>query len=627
MSEEFRTINLLHVAESKLNPRKHYDEEKIKELADSIKSVGVIEPLVVRHANQWSITQSEVDDESWYLVNPKGVKIGLPMSEQEARQALAEKTNGQFELVAGSRRYRAAKLAGLAEIPAIVRELNDAQVLETMVIENNQREDVNPLEEAEGYKMLLGFKGPLASAYTLERLAEKVGRSTKYIYDRLKLLQLVPQAKKLLLENKITAGHAILLARLKPEQQKKALDPNNPGVWHPEHALELPWEWENKTVADLESHDRRKICSVRELEAWIDTHVRFEKKPGAIDAMLFPETEKTVAAALEEKEKIVQITHNHYTHPDAKEGNTERIYHSQSWKLADGSGTGKKKNKECEKSVTGVIVVGPERGKAYKVCVNKECTVHWPKPTKPKAQAQAKGESSWEKEQKKQQVEYERRERLRAAWEKAKPKILEACAEKLATHTERQLSEIAYRGFHGGTVKKAVELLRAHASKIEKDHLAILAMTQLCVESSGWNAWENFPKYARRIGVDTAAILKDQTNKQKVKGIKVKRAGKDYVLGQKIKSSDLLSKPSNKSNNSTSNGAAAKIHEMHGGMFKEPTCTECGCTEFNPCVYDMGETCSWQKLDKKTNVGLCSRCAEKLQTSAKSKKAKAEARA
>src|SRR3990167_9460359 len=182
----FEVVDIRRLKESPLNPRQHYDPKKIEELAESMNgAAGIIEPLVVRHG----------------------------------------KDDGALEIVAGSRRYRAATLAGLSRIPVIIRDLDDAKVLEIMVIENNQREDVNALEEAEGYKRLIEHK------YNLEVLAAKIGRSAKYIYDRLKLLQLVPEAKTLLLSDKISPGHAILLARLKPEEQKRAIDPDNSDVW------------------------------------------------------------------------------------------------------------------------------------------------------------------------------------------------------------------------------------------------------------------------------------------------------------------------------------------------------------------------------------------------------------
>ena len=204
----FQIVPVERLQESPLNPRQRYDQKKIEGLAESIKSVGVLQPLVVR-------------------------------------------SNGPgHEVIAGSRRYRAASLASLTEVPVIVRELTDAEALEIMVIENNQREDVNALEEAEGYKRLIEHK------YNLEVLAAKIGRSTKYIYDRLKLLQLIPQAKKLLLEDKITAGHAILLARLKPEEQKRALAPDNNDLWEIENLLFAPDQGPDA--------DPVKIVSVRE---------------------------------------------------------------------------------------------------------------------------------------------------------------------------------------------------------------------------------------------------------------------------------------------------------------------------------------------------------------------------
>src|SRR5207245_2189168 len=110
--------------------------------------------------------------------------------------------------------------------------------------------------------------------------------------------------------------------------------------------------------------------------------------------------------AKEMKLKVIQITHDHYVQPDAKEGNTEHIYTERSWKLADGSN---KEDKTCEKWVTGVIVIGPERGKAMKVCVHKECPVHWAKEKKDRAKASTSQEASQKRyaaEESRRQAEY-----------------------------------------------------------------------------------------------------------------------------------------------------------------------------------------------------------------------------
>ena len=458
---QFQIMALGELKECALNPRQHYDQKKIEELAQSIKSVGVLQPIVVR---------------------PNGPG---------------------HEIIAGTRRYRAASFAYLPEVPVIVRELTDAEALEIMVIENNQREDVNALEEAEGYKRLIEHQ------YNLESLAAKIGRSTKYIYDRLKLLQLIPHAKKLLLEDRITAGHAILLARLKPEEQKRALAPDNNDLWKMENLLFAP---------DQElDEDPVKIVSVRELQSWIDQHVRFDKK-ASIDPMLFPQTADIVKAAVEEKEKVIQISHNYQTPPDAKEGNTERIYSCNSWKLADP----KKGVPGCPKTKLGVIVVGPERGEAFRVCTDKECVVHWAK-EKREREKQAKANSSPEQENARYNAERETRKRKETEWKNACPKIFEACAEKIKDCKLGVWSEIIQRWELRGWLKDAVSLLGK--PKSAEDWLRIICLTLIMGECNEWQAWQRFPPRAKRLGVDVAAILKAQAEALE-KSEKVQTSGK-----------------------------------------------------------------------------------------------------
>ena len=155
-----------------------FDQEKLKQLAESIRMVGVQQPAVVR---------------------------------RHPGQADA------YQLVAGERRLRASKLAGKDTLPCVVRELDDLQVLRIQTIENLQREDVHPLDEADGYARLIEV-----AKYDVEKLAAEVGKSASYVYQRLKLRDLVPAARKLLEDGTITAGHAILIARLQPEDQKEA---------------------------------------------------------------------------------------------------------------------------------------------------------------------------------------------------------------------------------------------------------------------------------------------------------------------------------------------------------------------------------------------------------------------
>jgi ParB/RepB/Spo0J family partition protein len=168
----------------KLNPRKHFDAKAMQELTDSVKAQGVVQAIVVR---------------------PNGKA-------------------GTYEIVAGERRWRAAKAAGLAEIPATIRELTDAQALELAVIENNQRENLHPLEEAEGYEALLKQKHANLSKYTVEDLMAKIGRSKSYVYQRLKLLDLCEEARKAYYAGKLDYSKAVLVARIAGvELQRKAL--------------------------------------------------------------------------------------------------------------------------------------------------------------------------------------------------------------------------------------------------------------------------------------------------------------------------------------------------------------------------------------------------------------------
>lgn len=172
----FGNIPLACVIPSKTNPRKHFDEISIAELAESIKQHGVAQPILVRP---------------------------LPTTEDMI---------DCVEIVAGERRYRASKLAGLESIPAIVRELTDVQALEIQVIENLQRQDVHPIEEAEGYHQLMKLHN-----YTADQLAEKVGKSRSYIYGRLKFCALAPAAREAFFDGKLSASTALLVARIPVE--------------------------------------------------------------------------------------------------------------------------------------------------------------------------------------------------------------------------------------------------------------------------------------------------------------------------------------------------------------------------------------------------------------------------
>lgn len=178
------TIALASIVVSKTNPRKTFDKAKLEELTGSVKLQGILQPILVRPING----------------------------------------DGTFEVVAGERRFKAAKAAGLTEIPATVRELTDAQTLELQVIENNQREDLHPLEEAEGYEALLKCKHPDGTKYSVADIAKKVGKSTAYVYQKLKLCACCPEVRNAFYDGKIDFSKALLLARIHgPMLQSQAL--------------------------------------------------------------------------------------------------------------------------------------------------------------------------------------------------------------------------------------------------------------------------------------------------------------------------------------------------------------------------------------------------------------------
>jgi ParB/RepB/Spo0J family partition protein len=168
---------------------------------------------------------------------------------------------GTYELVAGARRYRASKLAKRESIPATVRELTDAQALELQVIENVQRVDVHPLDEAQGYAALIQLQ---PNTYTVESIATRVGRSPAYVSWRLRLIQLIPEAKQAFYEDKLTVAQAFEVARLQPNDQRRALQ-----ECFPHH----------RNAGAVLKDKRAEAVTVRELRGWIarEIHLRIQR--------------------------------------------------------------------------------------------------------------------------------------------------------------------------------------------------------------------------------------------------------------------------------------------------------------------------------------------------------------
>lgn len=166
------TLKISEIEPNRTQPRKEFDEQALSELAESISQHGLLQPLLVR-----------------------------PL------------TLGGYQIVAGERRYRASRMAGLTEVPVIIKELTDTETMEIALIENLQREDLSPVEEALGYKALIDEHG-----FSQEEVAKSVGKSRPAVANALRLLKLPDNIMEYLKDSKISAGHARALLTLENEE-------------------------------------------------------------------------------------------------------------------------------------------------------------------------------------------------------------------------------------------------------------------------------------------------------------------------------------------------------------------------------------------------------------------------
>lgn len=178
VGSEIIEVELDRIKPNRFQARQDFDEAKLEELAASIREHGVVQPVILRR----------LPGEAYY------------------------------ELVAGERRWRASKIAGLTTVPAVVKELDDEEVLEIGLIENLQREDLNPMEEAYAYHQLISQFG-----FTQEQLAERLGKSRPQIANTLRLLQLDPSVQKMVREGRLSFGHARALLGIEEKGRQAVL--------------------------------------------------------------------------------------------------------------------------------------------------------------------------------------------------------------------------------------------------------------------------------------------------------------------------------------------------------------------------------------------------------------------
>ena len=175
-SEPEATIEISKIIRNPNQPRKNFDETALQELADSIKQNGVLQPILVR------------------------------------------KSGGKYQIVAGERRYQASKLAGLKEIPAVVRDIDDKEVFQLALIENLQRSDLSPMEEAKGYRQLINSQG-----LTQEGLAKILSKSRSAIANTLRLMDLPTVVQEMIEQGLLTAGHARAILAVPTEEGRVEL--------------------------------------------------------------------------------------------------------------------------------------------------------------------------------------------------------------------------------------------------------------------------------------------------------------------------------------------------------------------------------------------------------------------
>ncbi len=346
-------IPLERIRESTTNPRRVFDETKLREFADNIRLHGVLQAILVRPA-------------------PDG-------------------EDGAYELVAGARRFRASKLAAKSTIPATVRDLSDSECREIQLVENLQREGVHELDEGIGYRSLMDLKPDF---YTVETIAAQVSRSPSYVKGRISLTDLIQPIQTAFYDRKLTIAHALEIARLQPKDQERALMECFPG---------------HRTSGSILKDRKAEALTVRQLREWIEREIQLDLKNAPFDTedanllpaagactacpkrtgnnpLLFPEIRNkslcTDPACYHAKvQAFVQLR----VEPLVKGGQTPvQISESPSWQvrskasdtLYEGQYRRAEREGECPQTQAAIIVDGRKAGTILHICADEKCKTH-----------------------------------------------------------------------------------------------------------------------------------------------------------------------------------------------------------------------------------------------------------
>ena len=490
-ANEYRNLPLSLLTESTSNPRRHFEDGPLQELADSIRVQGVLSPLLVR-----------------------------PLTEQS------------FEIVAGARRFRAAQLAEAEAVPVRIVNLTDAEALEAQLIENLQRRDVHPLEEAQGFRALLSLDEP---RYSVEQIAAKVGKAPSYVAQRLRLTELVEPVVEAFYAEAIGTGHALLLAKLQPAQQEQAL----------KECFREEW-------AGGSNKQRRILLPVKHLQHFIEhslmlllAQAPFSREDASLvpsagscigcpkrtgnNRLLFSDVkqdactdpacyatkvEAYVQVTLAAKPEMVRISTSYGQLPEGATAvprgkyvaiNPEKPTSPQQAKWPE--------YKTCRFTKDALITDGLDKGEVRKVCANPECSIHHPK------NATNRRDEAWKAEQ-------EKRRREEAIATTAGLRVLAAIAEAVPVRLlkrdlpftveqllplldERRLEIIGQgRGIRAKKEENIAKLLSAFAKKADEGTLGRLLIETAVLLSvrSGMTAEQALTAASQIYRVDAEAI-------------------------------------------------------------------------------------------------------------------------
>ncbi|WP_263352735.1 ParB/RepB/Spo0J family partition protein [Acidicapsa acidisoli] len=489
---EYRDLPLAMLTESTTNPRRAFAEDALKELAASIRTQGVLSPLLVR-----------------------------PLNERI------------FEIVAGARRYRAAQMAEVATVPVRIVNLTDAEAMEAALVENLIRADVHPMEEATGFARLLALDEP---KYSIEQLSARTGKNPAYVAARLKLVDLVPIVVETFYRDEIGVGHALLLAKLQPDQQERALVA----------CFKEDWSAGGQKA-------KRILLPVRSLQFWIESNILLVLKEAPFDKrdaqlvpaagscvdcpkrtghnkLLFSELGKQdscsdpscyqskvsahLAKTIAAKPQLVQIS---TAYGVQKEGSTT-LPRNKYTAIRDDKPKSKEEAtrpefKVCKFTAEAIITEGSDVGTVHKVCANFACPVHHPK--KQAGADDAKSKAEQEKQRKEAAIANTTGVRVLAAIAAAVPvrlmkRDLLFVAERLARLVDEPRLEIIARQ-HG--IKKAkdsdyiTKLFAAYLRCAEESVLgSVLVELTILLSATRNNSAQTLRDAATAYKVDAEAI-------------------------------------------------------------------------------------------------------------------------